>query len=58
MSAGVDALATDVAAVASGFVALQTTLNHFAPELDGLYADAAALEVMVEGLEALGMRGG
>lgn len=58
LSAGVDALATDVAALASGFGALQTSMNQFAPELDGLYADAAALEAMVEGLEALGMGGG
>lgn len=58
LSAGVDGLATDVAALASGFGALQTSLNRFAPELDGLYADAATLEAMVEGLEALGMGGG
>jgi X-X-X-Leu-X-X-Gly heptad repeat protein len=58
LSAGIDALATDVAALASGFGALQTSMNQFAPELDGLYADAAALEAMVEGLEALGMGGG
>jgi X-X-X-Leu-X-X-Gly heptad repeat protein len=58
LSAGVDGLATDVAALASGFGALQTSLNQFAPELDGLHADAVALEAMVEGLEALGMGGG
>jgi hypothetical protein len=56
-SAGVDALAIDVAALASGLGALQTSLNQFAPELDGLYADAAALEAMAE-LEALGIGGG
>jgi hypothetical protein len=58
LSAGVDGLATGVAALASGFGALQTSLNRFAPELDGLYADAATPEAMVEGLEALGMSGG
>jgi len=58
LTAGVDALATDVAGLASGFGALQTSMNEFAPTLDGLYADAVALEAMVEGLEALGLGGG
>ena len=58
LSAGVDALATDVAGLESGFGALQTSLDESAPELDGLSADAAALEAMVEALEALGIGGG
>lgn len=58
LSAGVDGLAPDVAALASGFGALQTSLNQFDPELDGLYADAVALEAMVEALDALGLGGG
>ena len=55
---GVDALATDVAGLASGFGALQASLDQFAPALDGLHADAVALGGMVEGLEALGIAGG
>jgi prefoldin subunit 5 len=58
LSAGIDEVATDVAALASGFGALQTSVSEFAPELDGLYADAVALEAMVETLEALGVGGG
>jgi outer membrane murein-binding lipoprotein Lpp len=57
-SAGVDALATDVAGLASRFGALQASMDQYAPALDGLLADAAALEGMVDGLEALGMGGG
>jgi hypothetical protein len=37
---------------------LQVSLDRLAPELDGLSADAAALEAMVEGLEGLGIGGG
>jgi outer membrane murein-binding lipoprotein Lpp len=57
-SAGVDSLATDVAGLASRFGALQTSVDQYAPALDGLNADAVALEAMVEGLEAWGMGGG
>jgi hypothetical protein len=58
LSAGVDALATDIAGLDSGFGALQTSLDGVGPELDGLQADAATLEAMVEALDALGMGGG
>jgi hypothetical protein len=58
LSAGVDALATDVAGLDSGFGALQAGLNESGPELDGLYADAERLTAMVEALEALGTGGG
>jgi hypothetical protein len=58
VSAGVDGLASKVAALDSGFGTLQASLDRLAPELDGLSADAAALEAMVEGLEGLGIGGG
>ena len=58
MSAGVDALATEVAGLASGFGALQSSMNRVRPALDGLYADAVALTAMVDALETLGLGGG
>jgi hypothetical protein len=58
LSAGVDALATDVAGLGSAFHALQASMDQFGPALDGLYADAEMLTAMVEALEELGLGGG
>jgi hypothetical protein len=55
---GVDALATDVGAVAHDFAALQTGLDQLGPALDGLNSDAVQLTALVEALEALGLGGG
>jgi hypothetical protein len=58
LNAGIDALATDVAGLGSGFGALQTNTNAFGPALDGLSADAEMLTAMVEALEEMGIGGG
>jgi hypothetical protein len=58
VSAGVEALATDVAGLGNGFGTLQANVNAFAPALDGLSADAEMLGAMVEALEELGIDGG
>jgi hypothetical protein len=57
VSTGVDALDADLTGLDSGFGALQASLDVSGPELDGLAADAAALEAMVEALEGLTLAG-
>jgi hypothetical protein len=58
LSAGVDALAPDVAILASGFGALQTSMNALTRPLGDLHADGLVLTATVEALDNLGIGGG